>query len=116
MNADSEPSRSGSSFTHRLALRSRAERLRNWEIAVSYEAIFVRVPAAFAGSPGNIASFERWIYFSFVTLTTVGYGDITPVATSARALGTFEAFIGQLYPAVILARLVSLQIAPLGKP
>ena len=49
------------------------------------------------------------MYFSFVTLTTVGYGDITPVATSARSLAMLEALTGQLYPAIIIARLVSLQ-------
>ena len=48
------------------------------------------------------------MYFSFVTLTTVGYGDISPVARAARSLAMLEALIGQLYPAVILARLVSL--------
>ena len=51
---------------------------------------------------------QRWVYFSFVTLTTVGYGDISPVARAARSLAMLEALIGQLYPAVILARLVSL--------
>jgi len=45
-----------------------------------------------------------------VTLTTVGYGDIVPVAPAARSLAAFEALVGQLYPAIILARLVSVQI------
>jgi hypothetical protein len=49
-----------------------------------------------------------WVYFSFSTLTTVGYGDITPVARVARSLSNMEALIGQLYPAIVLARLVSL--------
>jgi hypothetical protein len=57
--------------------------------------------------------FDRstWIYFSFVTLTTVGYGDIAPVAHVAKSLAIFEALIGQLYPAIVLARLVSLHSA-----
>ena len=80
--------------------------------AVAYDTIVVYVPHAFAGAFEGTPGFERWAYFSFVTLTTVGYGDITPVATVARSVATFEAFVGQLYPAVILARLVSLQIAP----
>jgi len=50
-------------------------------------------------------------YFSFVTLTTLGYGDILPVSPFARALATSEALFGQLYPAVMIARLVSLEIA-----
>jgi hypothetical protein len=53
-------------------------------------------------------------YFSFVTLTTLGYGDILPVSPIARSLATSEALFGQLYPAVMIARLVSLEI--LGRP
>jgi hypothetical protein len=48
-------------------------------------------------------------YFSLVTLTTVGYGDITPVSPLARTLATLEAITGQLYIAITLARLVSNQ-------
>jgi hypothetical protein len=50
------------------------------------------------------------IYFSFVTLTTTGYGDIVPVHPLARSLCNVEAIIGQLYPATLLARLVSLEL------
>jgi hypothetical protein len=48
------------------------------------------------------------MYFSFVTLATLGYGDITPVTKSARALAELEAIAGTLYMAVFMARLVSL--------
>jgi hypothetical protein len=48
------------------------------------------------------------VYFSFATLTSVGYGDIVPVHPFARSLTNLEAIIGQLYPATLLARLVSL--------
>jgi len=51
------------------------------------------------------------IYFSFVTLATLGYGDITPMTPIARGLAVFEAVFGQLYLAVMVARLVSLRIA-----
>src|SRR6266513_428146 len=51
-------------------------------------------------------------YFSFVTLSTVGYGDITPVARIARWLAAMEAMTGLLYVAVLIARLVSLYSAP----
>jgi hypothetical protein len=47
-------------------------------------------------------------YFSFVTLSTVGYGDITPVSRIARWLAAMEAMTGMLYVAVLIARLVSL--------
>jgi len=50
------------------------------------------------------------IYFSFVTLTTTGYGDIVPVHPYARSLANIEAVIGELYPATLLARLVTLEL------
>jgi hypothetical protein len=53
---------------------------------------------------------EAFYYFSIVTLTTVGYGDITAVHPLVRSLVMLEALIGQLYPAILLARLVSLEI------
>ncbi len=67
-------------------------------------------PGAFAYSdieagPLNAMDF---IYFSLITLTTVGFGDITPVSPVARSLATVEASIGVLYVAVLISRLVSL--------
>jgi hypothetical protein len=53
---------------------------------------------------------DNMVYFSFVTLTTLGYGDITAVDPLARLFVILEALIGQLYPATLLARLVSLQV------
>jgi hypothetical protein len=50
------------------------------------------------------------IYFSFVTLTSTGYGDIVPMHPIARSLANLEAIIGQLYPATLLARLVTLEL------
>jgi hypothetical protein len=52
--------------------------------------------------------FANFIYYSFVTLTTLGYGDITPASPPARALSSLEAVTGQLYIAVLIARLVGL--------
>ena len=51
-------------------------------------------------------------YFSFITLSTVGYGDITPVSRIARWLAATEAMTGLLYVAVLIARLVALYSAP----
>ena len=78
--------------------------------AVAYRSLDKHLPGAFTGAGGGEEGYGlgRWVYFSFVTLTTVGYGDISPVARAARSLAMLEALIGQLYPAVILARLVSL--------
>lgn len=47
-------------------------------------------------------------YFSFTTLTTVGYGDIAPISPVARLLANLEAIVGILYPAISIARLVGL--------
>jgi hypothetical protein len=46
-------------------------------------------------------------YFSLVTLTTVGYGDVTPASPEAQSLATLEGSIGQLYPAIILGWMVA---------
>ena len=54
-------------------------------------------------------------YFSLVTLTTVGYGDITPANIAARSFANLESLVGQLYPAILIARLVSLRIASAGE-
>jgi hypothetical protein len=50
------------------------------------------------------------IYFSFVTLTTVGYGDAYPVHPAARSLAIAEALIGQLYLAILIASLVGMAV------
>jgi len=51
------------------------------------------------------------MYFSFVTITTLGYGDITPISPLAQSLVIIQAFVGQIFVAIVIARLVGLQIA-----
>jgi hypothetical protein len=75
----------------------------------AYEIVALLDSAAFSAAADTGRGIERWFYFSFVTLTTVGYGDVTPVSRAARVLAIGEALVGQLYPAIILARLVTLQ-------
>jgi ion channel len=58
----------------------------------------------------NLAVVGNLSYFSFVTLTSVGYGDIVPLHPIARGLANVEAIIGQFYPATLLARLVTLEL------
>jgi hypothetical protein len=53
---------------------------------------------------------SRLIYFSFCTLTSVGYGDAYPVHRIARSLATAEALVGQLYPSVLIATLVGMSL------
>jgi len=74
---------------------------------------FSPIPAAGTapdGADGGTkgAGLAKWVYFSFITLTTVGYGDITPITPAVRSLVIVEALIGQFFVAVLVARLVGL--------
>jgi len=74
------------------------------------------VPGSFAGAgllkATDITSrFLNFSYLSFVTLTTLGYGDITPQTPGAMALCQVEAILGQFFTAVLVARLVGIQVA-----
>lgn len=63
--------------------------------------------SAFKGLEEN--DLKEFLYFSFTTLTTVGYGDISPAIPVSRSIANLEALIGQLYPAILIARLVSME-------
>jgi voltage-gated potassium channel len=52
-----------------------------------------------------------FVYYSMITLTTVGYGDVTPKSDQARALALLEAMIGQFYIAVVLSQLIAIRIS-----
>ncbi|HVN39096.1 MAG TPA: potassium channel family protein [Myxococcota bacterium] len=66
-------------------------------------------PASLAGARATGAlTLADSVYFSFVTLATLGYGDIVPASLAARSLAVLEAVFGQLYLAVLVARLVSI--------
>jgi voltage-gated potassium channel len=69
-------------------------------------------PQAFGGTGLQAAESagEPMVYYSFVTLTTLGYGDITPVSHAARTLSWMEAAFGQIFLVVLVARLVSLHL------
>ncbi|WP_040655414.1 potassium channel family protein [Rubidibacter lacunae] len=66
-------------------------------------------PAAIALPDPAYGAYDM-VYFSFTTLTTLGYGDVIPVSRFVRALANLEAILGLLYPAVFIARLVSLYV------
>ena len=66
----------------------------------------IRLPGALVITSARLGLFQ---YFSFETLTTLGYGDVLPIGALARALASCEALFGQLYPALMIARLVSLE-------
>jgi hypothetical protein len=77
-----------------------------------YVIVYRLNPAAFSVAGSDLGSvsnaWKHLLYLSYATLTTLGYGDITPVAPMARALAMVEATVGPLYLAVLLARLVGL--------
>jgi hypothetical protein len=83
--------------------------------AFMYQVVALTIPHAFrlpegltAGDPDALR--RELTYFSVVTLTTTGYGDITAVHPVARTMVMLEVLLGQLYPAIVLAWLVSLAI------
>ena len=93
-------------------------------IAVTFSMLFALVGISFPGAFGgmtfeyNSSVSSRVLYFSFVTLTSTGYGDVVPIHPFARSLSNLEAIIGQLYPAILLARLVTLELSerPQSRP
>ncbi len=75
--------------------------------AITYMIVQWFDPRAFGGLDGAI-NLQQFLYFSLTTITTLGYGDITPVSPFARIWSTLEAVTGVLYVAVLIARFVSL--------
>ena len=83
--------------------------------AMLYQVVALTIPHAFrlpeGIAAGDADALQRLLtYFSYITLTTTGYGDITPIHPVARTLTMLEALVGQLYPAITLASLVSLAV------
>lgn len=77
--------------------------------AEAYQLLFAYDPGSFSGvelQQGHALSW-RFLYFSFVTLTTLGYGDVLPLTIYAQTLTVAETVIGQFYLAVLVAALVS---------
>ena len=77
-------------------------------LGVVYHVLDTAAPGSFLvmGEPSTGLSLDRTIYFSFVTIATLGYGDIVPNTDVTRGLAILEAVTGQLYVAVLIARLV----------
>ena len=80
---------------------------------IVYFLLSVISPGSFVGITGETWSeqLNEFTYHSFVTLTTLGYGDIVPVAPVARTLNYLEAVLGQMYLTVLVAALVGIHIA-----
>lgn len=62
------------------------------------------------GTGDEVEHFERFIGFSFITLTTLGYGNISPNTPRADSMATLQAVVGQIYLAIVVARLVAMQL------
>ena len=101
--------RSGPITTRRIEGAIAVYLLLGFTWAHAYELVVLWHPGAFTGAVEARGSLQ-WMYYSFVTLTTMGYGDIMPVHPLARALAVLEALTGQLYLAIMLARLVSMEL------
>ncbi|NOZ94311.1 MAG: two pore domain potassium channel family protein [Acidobacteria bacterium] len=71
----------------------------------------IRAESPQRGASSALRHNEGFRYYSFVTLTTLGYGDITPRSKPARTLSWLEAVVGQLFIAIAVARLVALHVA-----
>lgn len=85
--------------------------LIHWSDPTAFPSLSHEVRATFRGDNMN-----RFFYFSFSTLTTLGYGDIVPASRMARSLAALEALVGQVYLAVLVARLVGLHIVHSQRP
>lgn len=81
--------------------------------AQAYRLVEHLSPGSFTGiSTGNLAEEQRELfYFSYVTLTTLGFGDISPVGAEARSLVITEAIVGQIYLVVLVAGVVGMLLA-----
>jgi len=86
--------------------------------AVLYFLLETVLPGSFAGLDDYDENlwFWRLLYFSFVTLSTLGYGDITPANAFSESMAYLEAIVGQFYIAVLVASLVGMYIAARENP
>ena len=82
--------------------------------AFMYANVALAFPGAFSGTFMDEPirqQMEGFIYYSFVTMTTLGYGDITPNTIFAGTLAYAQAIVGQLYVALTIARIVGIQVS-----
>jgi hypothetical protein len=88
-------------------------------VALTFASQYMLIETLYAGSfrlpEQEAADWSAMIHFSFTALTTVGYGDITPVSPQVRSLAGLESATGVLYTAILVARLVGSYMSAGGK-
>ncbi len=77
------------------------------EWGTAFQLLLLVRPEAILGGSGP-ASPDDAMWLSFITITTTGYGDVAPASAAARSLAALEALVGVFFPAILIARLVSL--------
>jgi hypothetical protein len=87
--------------------------LLGFGFAILYGLLATAQPGSFSVAE---PSFSVLTYFSFVTISTLGYGDVLATSEASRALVTVESLTGQFYIAIVVARLVSLHMMPRSEP
>lgn len=107
--------KSGPVTGHRIRGAIAAYLLLSVIFSLIYSLIHFLNPNSFHFATTGAIARQDFFYFSVVSLTTLGFGDITPVTPIARTFVMFEAFTGQLYPAILIARLVSLAVDTRGE-
>jgi hypothetical protein len=90
---------------HRLLGAIAAFVLLAIDFGIAYQLLARLQPGAIAAG-GAQATYQDAMWMSFITLTTVGFGDVLPVSPAARSLAALEALTGVLYPAVLIGKLV----------
>lgn len=76
--------------------------------AAIYGLIFWFDPASFTSAVGGAVEWQQLLYYSYVTLTTLGYDDVLPVGHVAQSVAAFQAIVGTLYTVLLLSRLVGM--------
>jgi len=83
--------------------------------AIAYGLVETMAPGSINAAGGARVDLQTLVYFSYITLMTIGYGDVTPVSAVARVLAVFEGVIGMAFTTIILATLVAILLRQKGE-
>jgi Ion channel len=103
--------RAGSITWHRVEGAIAVYLLMGLLWAFAYDIVELLQPGSFSlKTQSSDGALPQLGYFSFTTLTTLGFGDILPVSPLARSLAMLEGLVGQLFPVILIARLVAMEL------